>query len=645
MIQSSVLQTSSEVWDYLLTQGGLETKYYDVDIIEQIRIHLNILPKRKMEDFRQVLATNQIETEVLINAFFKAIAPFAGMMSDLLALFEKSGVTRSSHNLKVKFDFNLKEEELEFDLEHFRSWQSQFIYTLRPVHSYHVDTDNLFQLYDDLRRFLNVTGWDWNTANQDVRLWVEEYDRGSIPKYIPTLSVAGDTKFDHAYSGLYEIWQHVWADTLHHGISGNHIVDPNSPDDGYLRALHILERDKWLRQFLLLMETLHSQFITADRQWQLHTTQFMSHLLDRIPKTIRNISILTQELFSFLNLPIWKKRYDLYAAWVSSQIMNAFDDSSMKYIHEDGTITFSFSRTHLATSCKYRSVLELWSEVRTSITKPKGKSRTKAIQPDYSLLTEVNEAERSTLLVVECKQYRKASSKNFADALDDYARGRPNARVLIVNYGKGSQNLLQKVDQGLRSRVKVIHEMRPGSLPALQEFQTYIRETVEQTCTVEAPQTDHVIEGKQSGKMPIVAGGLPLLLKVSLSWGKRPLDLDLHLKIVTAANTEISIDFRNRGSFSSEPWSLLIDDIQDGIGPEEIIVSQWIEGGAYYFSVRNFSGDPSITQSGATVNISLMGQPSIEVFCPDQGEGDIWDVFSYDTMKGQLRIHNRLQIN
>ena len=38
-------------------------------------------------------------------------------------------------------------------------------------------------------------------------------------------------------------------------------------------------------------------------------------------------------------------------------------------------------------------------------------------------------------MVVECKQYKRASAENFTAAIIDYAANRPNAKVLLVDYG------------------------------------------------------------------------------------------------------------------------------------------------------------------------------------------------------------------
>lgn len=636
------LQTSAEVWDFLLSRGGLDLKYYDSAILDEMREKLNIPLSKGKRDFKQELEGYQIDVEHLIIAFFQATAPFSCMMSDLLMQFEKAGAFRTTNNLKVKFDFDTKATALEFDLEHFRSWQIQFIHASRPVHVYEVNPDILFSLYYDLRVFLDVNGIQWNPQHQEVKRWVEDYDGESLPKGFPAFHLIGYAAFDQAFGSLYEVWQQVWADYLFYDIARTTVNVNDEAVDQYRWCLRRLESDRWFRQFLLLLEVLYSRYLDEQNEaWFLDTSRFIMGLLDQIPKTLRNKSVLTQELESFLELPIWQRRYDLYAAWISTQMMMAMNDSTMKYIHENGTITFSFARNHLATSRKYEPTLELWSEVRTPLDHPKGKSRKKNIQPDYSLLTEIADAERSTLLVVECKQYRRAASQSFADALNDYAQGRSNARVVIVNYGKGNSNIASKVDQNVRSRVKVIHEMRPNSVKAIQEFQDYIKNVIAQACSERVPEASAPTTAMKAHTV-VTSALLPL--RVTLTWGKQPRDLDLHLSIVTPGGTTspVIVNYRSKGSHSAFPWSTLDKDEQGGFGPEEIQVYQWLPG-VYLFTVNNFSITPSLAQSEAKVTISLNGQPPIEISCPIAGDGESWEVFSYDSTTSQLRINNRLQ--
>ncbi|MBF0321129.1 MAG: hypothetical protein HQL01_15145, partial [Nitrospirae bacterium] len=79
----------------------------------------------------------------------------------------------------------------------------------------------------------------------------------------------------------------------------------------------------------------------------------------------------------------------------------------------------------------------------------------------YTLTLEPITSPSQTVVVVECKQYQKASVENFSSALIDYANGRPNAKVLIVNYSNIPQSIWMNIDSQLKTRVAAIGEFIP----------------------------------------------------------------------------------------------------------------------------------------------------------------------------------------
>ena len=137
----------------------------------------------------------------------------------------------------------------------------------------------------------------------------------------------------------------------------------------------------------------------------------------------------------------------------------------------DGTLVFPFKETHLATiPCQNGNIL-IFSEKKTQLINPVGKSRTKHIQPDYSFYKEPITDRKSSILEIECKQYKKQSTDNFARALIDYSNGREKANVCLVNYGKVDKNrVFNKIDQlaidtiaNNKDRCEVIGELKPNS--------------------------------------------------------------------------------------------------------------------------------------------------------------------------------------
>jgi hypothetical protein len=116
---SEMMQSASDIWTFLKTRGGLDTKIYDASLVEELRSRLSLPPTGR---FEKQLKTKNISTEDFVIAFFKAIQPYAEMMTDLLRMFEEAGAKQTNRNLAIRFQFNQHLPELSFDLSHFRNW-------------------------------------------------------------------------------------------------------------------------------------------------------------------------------------------------------------------------------------------------------------------------------------------------------------------------------------------------------------------------------------------------------------------------------------------------------------------------------------------------------------------------------------------
>jgi hypothetical protein len=127
-------------------------------------------------------------------------------------------------------------------------------------------------------------------------------------------------------------------------------------------------------------------------------------------------------------------------------------------------------------------------------------------------------------------------------------------------------------------------------------------------------------------------------LRIILTWGERPRDLDSHL-YVPLGNETAELYFGNRGSLTTRPFAALDVDDTNGLGPETITIGQ-LQRGRYTYAVYQFSTDGALAQSGARVQV-IRGSSVVQSFTVPAGSGRWWTVFTIDA-SGQITPVNQL---
>jgi len=126
-------------------------------------------------------------------------------------------------------------------------------------------------------------------------------------------------------------------------------------------------------------------------------------------------------------------------------------------------------------------------------------------------------------------------------------------------------------------------------------------------------------------------------IRIVLSWGHRPMDLDSHL----FTPTKDHIYFSSKGKRLYAPYVELDVDDTTSYGPETITIYK-SHAGMYRYIVHNYSGSPAIRTSNAKVEIySEMGLVK-SYNIPVSGVGDIWQVFSYNGSTGKITTFNKI---
>lgn len=114
-------------------------------------------------------------------------------------------------------------------------------------------------------------------------------------------------------------------------------------------------------------------------------------------------------------------------------------------------------------------------------------------------------------------------------------------------------------------------------------------------------------------------------IRIVLTWGPTPSDLDAHL-----TGPGFHVYYSSRGSFDAAPFAGLDVDDVSSFGPETVTITQL--NGVYRFSVhdftdRNESSSTALAQSGAQVKVYTTQGLAQTFNVPNQG-GNLWAVFT-----------------
>jgi hypothetical protein len=607
--------TSTELWKPLQTAAGLQAEGYDAPVVDELRRRLQLQSGAPMAD---ALAAERISVEVFVEAFFASVSPYVAMWGDLLALFERPAAATGTANLQIAYRFDRAGRlDLDFDLEHFRRVAEILEQILTP---FDLTAPNVAQLLWGIPNALDRGAWQRPTGVGEI----DRFDatcrdpNAPWPASMPPPPQADSERLDLLISEAWTLLGRFLSalrsiSSDHSSLMSQRYEDGEKTVAGGVSAstVRLVESDYWL-------PTTAVALTNASKVPQLQSE--LTDRLDRALAPLRNSDPTRSEprrrLREFLQLPIWKHRYELYSNWVCTQIVGALEDQGVRIHADRGEIRFAFSGTHLATFEGFTPRLHLWTELRVPLDDPVGQHRTSAIQPDITLLADPITARRSPL-AVECKQYKKASSRNFADAITDYARGHPEARIVLVNYGPASgATVLKLVAPAVVDRAVVIGDLRPGEDEQLSAFRCEVRRAVG---IAQAPAAEMVVSAP---------------CQITLRWGATPKDLDLHVNISGPWDEEDHIYYENLGSSDASPFCSLERDVTDGRGAEVVSITRWLPA-TYDVFVENYSDESPLGRSGARLTIDS-GEARLEFRCPKYVTTRHWAVCSIDGATGKV---------
>jgi len=462
-LKKAEINNAAQLWQILKSNFGLDLKYYDKQMLDSDDPDLNLYSllgiSYDLPSVEENLEAGQVTLERLFEVFLTAFHPYSMMMNEICRFFAKYEIKYADENIKMEFDFDSMTNEMRFDLENFRETVNKYHLIEVQSSAYEI---TIFQI-GELDRIFPIKS-SVVVKNVDAKKWTDSYfdDKLGAVFSDPDLETpfTGHPGLDRSLEILMSIWRSFVNGCLEHGRTLEDLkaaahwpenrveLERNVNLLAYVHLLCQVSLDHWAYFFIVrVFTTIEEIELQQAEERNLRLNKLSDRLedfvlnLNRISVTVPD-KIVTEQLKDILNLPVWKFRYELYAAWILTKIDKSFDGYQVKLHHKDGKLTLPFKANLIATVKSVEGDFELWSEVRSSLANPSGSKRKASIQPDYRIFFSADgDTPENHFVAVEVKQYRNSNKKNFSEAMNDYSRGLPKAEIFLVNYGPVKDNM------------------------------------------------------------------------------------------------------------------------------------------------------------------------------------------------------------
>ena len=468
-------RSALSAWRGLVEAGGLEPVGRDLELSEGLRQAIN----RDAGSVEEALES--VPMGAFVEALFRAIEPFPMMFGDILRFFESAGAREGQRQWRLVVGDEL------FELEHFEEFEHEWRsveceFDVPAVSGHEAFLPNTVRNELAAAEYVGEKRWALMgeaTGIADVDAWLQAYGAGGyarfpgslLPERLPP-GLADAARI--AMAGLYVVRDAGYdrrslLEALRARRGSRGVLDW---DDGLnLWMIAQNETDYWLRTTVQIL----GQFVAGPEAERARFGAELRARYERLPRRRLNVRVDVQDLVRLLSLPAWRKRHELYAVWIATEILAAAEGHDVKVNHADGELQFAFRETRVADIVSARPALSLYSERRSPLESPIGKGRKNNVQPDYGLWREGPYREWCSL-VVEVKHYKRSDGRNFRDALVDYARAHPGAVVNLVNYGPVGMS--DELPYDLRRRCGAIGDLNPRNMEARERFREMVRERI-----------------------------------------------------------------------------------------------------------------------------------------------------------------------
>lgn len=561
---------TKDLWDAIKKMGNFSDSYYDQGIESDVKKELRLSKNDNL---------SKVQPELLFNAFFMAISPLSIMYEDILHLFEQCKANKSSKNIEIEFQSE-KFSNTKFNIQHFIEARRKLEKVKTIGKRITINEEKMGNIWSLLQHNAYVD--KRKIKNDSYNKWAGEYTNieNRWPEtHLDFRELVDELPIRELLIKSFDCWQAL--------LTFYRTTDRMKWRENIGKYSELEEKLLWNETDRCLLAILTSLYYFAERysvlssDEQKEIREQLAKFLEAFHVTNHYVEENMQAWKEFLRLPVWEKRHEVYSVWIFTKMIAAFPKEHITFHIQDETLVFPFSGACLATVTLRKETFAIWTELRTqAVVPPIGKSRKNAIQPDYSIVHGDENNIQNTDIVVECKQYKRASVKNFSEAIIDYGCNRPNAIVLLADYGEINQDRICAAVKGIsRERYDVFSKCRPQN-ENVEKFVNTIRKVLMRDMEF------FEIDSKLS-------------MQFELTWDgeEKMQDYDLYMNLKKdSVLQEISYQKQNINGV------IYSGDIQISPGREWIRVDVW-DKGIYDVWVNNYTADLDFFEGNPIVTV------------------------------------------
>ena len=432
----------------------------DRRLYNELRVKLGMMRLKPKEFFAQ---NPQFTEAKVFVAFLDVMEPFAKMLEliyDICSRASRGGT--GGHDLSIRYDSNA--DSLRFDLEAFKRYRriSEAVRFKGIVPKFHSDyVPGYSMILEQMAAGPPIRWWSDLTTGPETTL----YEFLKLLSSATSVGKAHLTMLDAISNRLTEAPAEgdgfqAWLMSL--GVSGDYLPYSTESLQHWRDSI-----EKGLASIAKIRAKDLFQTLSIDERKQAVDT--LERILDALA-VVQDMKDWRDSVEEWLELPYWKKRWQVYEVWVIGLILRSVlmaggtlnPDPNGQLVLRTGASSEPLAKLRLNAKCQ----MEVWCEFPLpSVSNPK-------FRPDIVIVLRSGIGQ-IPLHFVECKQRASEGLSRILKDACKYIGFMPiGSDHLLVNYDKWDASPLKKVSEG-RS-ILAVGEMRPDGvgLAPIEQFLT-----------------------------------------------------------------------------------------------------------------------------------------------------------------------------